>query len=127
MKKLVCIGLVSGITLSGVTFAQSIHDLSQRGSIPHPISPIESAVSGSSPAVSVNVHCNTGSNYLILEVYGLRKMQGFEIKDRNGKTIHSGGIVQTQMIETSTWENGDYTLHLGNRTIPFSVAKYGDY
>lgn len=126
MKKLVLIGLVLGIVLSNSLFAQGIREVSQHRGTLHPISPIESDVSGSSPAISVNVHCNTGSNYLILEVYGLHKMQAFEITDRNGKTIHSGGIVQTQMIETSTWENGDYLLRLGNRVIPFSVAKYGD-
>lgn len=122
MKKLFLIGLVLGLLTNGNCFSQGVS--SDQTTTLNTSAPYKEQASVTNNAnFSYNVHCNVNSNYMILEVYGLQKMQLFEIKDQSGNTVYSGGLTQSQIIETSTWKSGIYYVYLANKVERFVVSK----
>lgn len=122
MKKLFLIGLVLGLLTNGNCFSQGVS--SDQTTTLNTSAPYKEQASVTNNAnSSYNVHCNVNSNYMILEVYGLQKMQLFEIKDQSGNTVYSGGLTQSQIIETSTWKSGIYYVYLANKVERFVVSK----
>lgn len=119
MKKLFLIGLVVGLLTNGNCFSQGVSS-DETSSLNTTALFKEQA---NNVNFSFNIHCNINSNYMILEVYGLQKMQLFEIRDQNGNSVYSGGLTQSQLIETSTWKSGVYYVYLANKVERFVVSK----
>lgn len=122
MKKLFLIGLVLGLLTNGNCFSQGVSS-DQETSFNTKTAAVTEHAATSNTAFTYNVHCNVNSNFMILEVYGLQKMQLFEIKDQSGTTVYSGGLTQSQIIETSTWKSGIYYVYLANKVERFVVSK----
>lgn len=123
MKKLFLIGLILGLLTNGNSFSQGVS--SDERSALNAAAPKQQEQINHTEAtpVNFNVHCNINSDFLILEVYGLKKMELFEIKNQSGTTVYAGGLIQTQIIETSTWQSGIYYLYMGNKVERFVVSK----
>ena len=122
MKKLVFFLLVSGILSSSVSFSQkaSNDEIAMNTTTSFFSTGTKSTAA---PENIYNIHCNVNSDYLTLEVYGLKKITAFEIRDDQGMLIYSGGIVGSQLIETTTWKSGTYYISLGNKTERFNISK----